>query len=58
MSRNEKHENLISLLADLETLRQAEYVVCTFSSNIGRLLQSIRDTPVETVVSLDKALSI
>ena len=51
LSASERRQQLLILLTELETLRQADYLVCTFSSNIGTLLQSIRNKPLETVVS-------
>ncbi len=41
------------LMAELEVLAQAKYVVCTFSSNICRLVQILRNAHTDTVLSLD-----
>jgi hypothetical protein len=42
------------LMAELQVLIQAKYVVCTFSSNVCRLVQILRNAHIDTVLSLDK----
>ncbi len=42
------------LMAELEVLTQAKYVVCTFSSNVCRLVQVLRNAHIDTVLSLDE----
>jgi len=37
-------------IADIEVMRMAEALICTFSSNVGRLAALLRDGPT---VSLD-----
>jgi hypothetical protein len=42
------------LLVELEILSRVNYVVCTFSSNICRFVQIIRNQKPDTVLSLDE----
>ena len=48
-----KHQATYKIMAELDVLTQAKYVVCTFSSNVCRLLQTLRHAHVDTVLSLD-----
>mmetsp|Transcript_1057 Transcript_1057/g.3282 ORF Transcript_1057/g.3282 Transcript_1057/m.3282 type:complete len:421 (-) Transcript_1057:100-1362(-) len=47
----------MSLVAEIDILRQAEYFIGTYSSNIGRLLAVLRDRPTETSISMDVSWS-
>ena len=42
------------LLTDIEVLSRVKYVVCTFSSNICRFVQTLRKQEPDTVLSLDQ----
>ena len=47
-------EAALLLLTELEALARVKYVVCTFSSNIGRFVQVLRAQAPATVTSLDQ----
>lgn len=44
----------VRLWAELRLLTRAAFVVCTFSSNVGRLVQLLRTQPAETLAPLDE----
>lgn len=50
---NVKVELTRILLTEIEILSRVKYLVCTFSSNICRLIQILRQQPPQTVLSLD-----
>ncbi|KAJ8905068.1 hypothetical protein NDN08_001579 [Rhodosorus marinus] len=47
----------MSLVAEIDILRQAKYFIGTYSSNIGRLLAVLRDKDIRTSISMDVAWS-
>ena len=51
--RNELRSGVYRLLAELQLLVGANVTVGTFSSNVGRLVQALRDQPPETMTSMD-----
>ena len=51
MKRN--YMKTITLLAELEIIRRADYFVGTFSSNVGRLAHILREGDARTSISLD-----
>ena len=53
LSERKKVESTRFLIAELETIAHAKYVVCTFSSNICRFVQILRKQAADTVLSLD-----
>jgi hypothetical protein len=52
--RGENLETTLRLWAEILLLKQAAAVVGTFSSNVGRLVQTLREQPEDTFLSLDK----
>eukprot|EP01133_Synstelium_polycarpum_P016298 gene16298-19383_t len=53
-SKEERFQETIYLMADLEILRSSSALVCTLSSNICTLLQLIRTQSPHTLASLDE----
>ena len=51
--RNERRSSIFRVLAELQLLVGAAFVVGTFSSNVGRLVQTLRHQPPETMTSMD-----
>jgi hypothetical protein len=51
--RSSTRGEVYRLWAEIGVMIRATYVVATFSSNIGRLVQVLRDKPPSTMVSLD-----
>ena len=51
--RGDGRANLYRLYAEMTLMVRAEWVVATFSSNVGRTVQLMRDQPPETMASLD-----
>jgi hypothetical protein len=54
LSIDEKYASTMILLTEIECLVRINYVICTFSSNICRLIQILRTQSIDSVVSLDQ----
>ena len=50
---NVKFQQTVLLLCQLQFFIDADYVFCTMSSNICRLIQILRHAPIKTTISLD-----
>ena len=51
--RNWGRAAVYRLYAELMLMMRSEWAVATFSSNVGRLVQLMRDQPEDTMASLD-----
>ena len=54
LSVNVKLQSTRILLTEIEILSRVKYLICTFSSNICRFVQTIRKQESQTVLSLDQ----
>jgi len=53
-ARSFDRQNVYRLWAEIQLMSKATWVVGTFSSNIDRLVQMIRDQPAASMISLDR----
>ena len=53
--RGTGREIIYRLYAEITVMTRADWVVGTFSSNVGRIVQLLRELPEETMSSLDSA---
>ena len=53
--RGTGREIIYRLYAEITVMTRANWVVGTFSSNVGRVVQLLREQPEETMSSLDSA---
>ena len=51
--RGEGREAVYRLYAEISLMVRANWTICTFSSNVARLVQVLREQPEETMSSLD-----